>query len=180
MKQFEETKTEENLRSAFSAEAQASIKYKFFAEKAREDGYAQIAAIFDEISHNEEEHAKVWYKLLNNNSIGNTKENLKIAISAEQYEWTIMYKKFAEEAKLDGFQSLSKLFENVADIESDHDYCYQILLDNMEHGKVFYRSEGAKWICRNCGYLNIGKEAPLSCPVCNYHQCYYEIKQENY
>lgn len=180
MNRFEGTKTEENLRNALAGEAQASVKYLFFGEKAREDGYEQIGAIFDETSHNEEEHAKIWYKLLNNGRISDTEDNLKASIGGELYEWTNMYKKFADDARKDGFDSVAKLFEEVAVIESIHETRYQKLLDNIEDGTVFTKEGGAKWQCRNCGFVYIGKEAPLVCPVCGYPQAFYQVKCENY
>lgn len=180
MNRFEETKTEENLRNALAGESQAAAKYTFFAEKAREDGYEQIGAIFDETAHNEEEHAKIWYKLLNNGKIASTEENLKTAIAGERYEWTNMYKKFAEEAKKDGFDSVAKLFEEVGGIEAIHEARYQQLLDNIEDGFVFMKEGGAKWQCRNCGYVYVGKEAPAICPVCGYPQAFYQVKCDNY
>ena len=93
------TKTEQNLMTAFAGESQARNKYTYFASKARKDGYEQIAAIFEETANNEKEHAKIWFKLLNGGEISGTEENLKSAAEGENYEWTDMYKNFAETAK---------------------------------------------------------------------------------
>jgi len=180
MNRFEGTKTEENLRNAFSAESQAAIKYTFFAESARIDGYEQIGNIFDDTAHNEQEHGRIWYKLLNNSRIGDTEDNLKLAIAAERYEWTNMYKKFADEAKKDGFDSVAKLFDEVGTIEAIHEARFQKLLDNIEDGTVFTKEGGVKWQCINCGFVYVGKEAPLVCPVCAYPQGFYQVKCENY
>ena len=72
------TKTEANLQAAFAGESMARNKYTYFASKAKKDGYVQIAAIFEETAANEKEHAKMWFKLLND-GIGSTVENLKAA-----------------------------------------------------------------------------------------------------
>ena len=96
------TKTEQNLMTAFAGESQARNKYTYFASKARKDGYEQIAAIFEETANNEKEHAKIWFKLLNGGEISGTEENLKSAAEGENYEWTDMYKNFAETAKEEG------------------------------------------------------------------------------
>ena len=68
------TKTEENLRTAFSGESQARNKYTYFASKAKKDGFEQIADLFLKTAANEKEHAKMWFKELN--GIGTTAENL--------------------------------------------------------------------------------------------------------
>ena len=80
------TKTEQNLRAAFSGESEARNKYTFFASKAKKEGYEQIAALFLKTADNEKEHAKLWFKELN--GIGDTAENLLNAAEGENYEWT--------------------------------------------------------------------------------------------
>ena len=95
MTDFKNSKTYENLKTAFAGESQARVKYQFYASRAKKDGYEQIAEIFNETSDNEKEHAKIWYKLLND-GVGDTKENLKLAIEGEDYEYTEMYKEFAK------------------------------------------------------------------------------------
>ena len=98
MKELKGTKTEKNLQEAFAGECMARTKYTFFASKAKKDGFEQIAAIFEETAHNEKEHAELWYKYLHGGEIGNTSENLKIAAEGENYEWTDMYERMAEDA----------------------------------------------------------------------------------
>ena len=114
------TKTEANLMTAFAGESQARNKYTYFASKAKKDGYVQIAAIFEETANNEKEHAKMWYKLLND-GIGSTVDNLKEAAEGENYEWTDMYATFAREAREEGFDKIAELFEGVAAIEKEHE-----------------------------------------------------------
>ena len=177
---YKGTKTEENLKKAFAGESQARNKYTYFASKARKDGYEQIADIFEETAGNEKEHAKMWFKELNGGSIPDTVDNLKSAIDGENYEWTDMYKEFAETAREEGFEELAKKFELVADIEKSHEERYKKLLKNIEDKKVFSSDGEAIWVCRNCGHIVIGKEAPEVCPVCAHPQAYFEIKASNY
>ena len=125
------TKTEKNLLAAFAGESQAANKYGFFASQAKKDGYEQIANIFLETEKNERAHAKIWFKLLNGGQIKNTPENLKDAAAGENYEWTDMYKKFAEEADAEGFSEIADLFRKVAEIEKEHEQRYLALLDNI-------------------------------------------------
>lgn len=179
MKNLKGTKTEANLMAAFAGESQARNKYTYFASKAKKEGYVQIAKIFEETAANEKEHAKMWYKLLND-GIGSTIENLKEAANGENYEWTDMYAKFAKEAREEGFDHIAKLFEGVAAIEKEHEERYRKLLANIENEIVFSRENEVVWHCTNCGHLHIGKEAPEVCPVCAHPKAYFQIKAENY
>ncbi len=173
------SRTEANLMSAFAGESMATNKYTYFASKARKDGYEQIAAIFEETAGNEREHAKIWYKILHG-GIGDTLENLGHAAEGENYEWTDMYDRFAKEAKEEGFDAIAGLFEKVAAIEKQHEERYRKLIQNIEQGIVFSRDGDTIWICRNCGHVVIGKQAPQVCPVCGHPQSFFEIKADNY
>jgi rubrerythrin len=179
MAEIKGTKTEKNLNAAFSGESQARVKYQFYASKAKKDGYEQIAAIFQETSDNEKEHAKIWYKLLHD-GVADTMTNLKDAADGENYEYTDMYKKFAEDAREEGFNEIAELFEKVGEIEKHHEERYRKLIENIEKGMVFKGDGVTVWKCRNCGYIHIGDSAPELCPVCNHPQSYFEIQAENY
>ncbi len=174
------SKTEKNLMTAFAGESQARNKYTYYASKAKKEGYEQIASIFLETADNEKEHAKLWFKLLHNNDIPTTLENLKDAAYGENYEWTDMYDEFAKVAKEEGFSRIAYLFEAVGKIEKEHEERYKKLIENMEEGLVFSKDGDRIWKCRNCGHICIGKEAPAVCPVCNHPQAFFEIKAENY
>lgn len=172
------TKTEANLRAAFSGESEARNKYTYFASVAKKEGYEQLAEIFLKTAENEKEHAKLWFKELK--GIGNTAENLKNAAAGENYEWTDMYATFAKEAEEEGFTALAAKFRAVGAIEKSHEERYLVLLNNVEMQKVFEKSEEVMWECRNCGHLVIGKKAPQVCPVCAHPQSFFEVRKENY
>ncbi len=176
---LEGTKTQANLMAAFAGECQARTKYTYFARKAKKDGFVQIANLFMETAENEKEHAKIWFKLLND-GIKDTATNLKEAAAGENYEWTDMYAEFAKDAREEGFAHIAYLFEEVAKIEKEHEERYLKLLENVEGGLVFSRDEEKIWKCSNCGHIVIGKEAPEVCPVCSHPRAYFEIKAENY
>ena len=173
------TKTEKNLMEAFAGESQARNKYTYFASKAKKEGYEQIAAFFLETADNEKEHAKIWFKLLND-GIGPTIENLKAAAAGENEEWTEMYARMAKEAKEEGFDDIAFLFSNVAKIEKEHEERYLALLKNIEDGTVFKKNQKVVWICRNCGHIVDASEAPLKCPVCDHPQAYFQLRVINY
>lgn len=172
------SKTEKNLLSAFAGESQARNKYTYFSSAAKKEGYEQISEIFQLTADNEKEHAKIWFKLLN--GIGNTSENLKAAAGGENYEWTEMYKQFAEEAKQEGFTDIARLFSMVAEIEKHHEERYLELLKNIEENKAFKKDEKKTWICRNCGYIFVGESAPEKCPVCSHPKAYFELESKNW
>lgn len=174
------SKTEKNLMDAFAGESMARNKYTYFASKARKDGFEQIAAIFEETAGNEKEHAKLWYKYLNGGEISGTIDNLNAAAAGENYEWTDMYERMALEAEAEGFTEIAKKFRMVGEIEKAHEERYRKLLENIESKLVFSNDGECIWICRNCGHVVIGKEAPLVCPVCNHPQSFFERKANNY
>ena len=174
------SKTEKNLMEAFAGESQARNKYTYYASKAKKEGYEQIADLFLETADNEKEHAKLWFKLLHDNDVPSTIENLKDAASGENFEWTNMYERMAKEAREEGFERIAFLFEEVAKIEKEHEARYLKLLENVENGLVFSKDAEKIWKCRNCGHIVIGKSAPEICPVCAHPKAYFEIKAENY
>lgn len=165
---------------AFAGESQARNKYTYYASKAKKEGYQQIAALFEETANNEKEHAKIWFKLLNGGNVPDTLENLADAAAGENFEWTDMYSRMAKEADEEGFNDIAALFRMVGDIEKHHEERYRKLLSNIEKGIVFSREGDTIWVCRNCGHVVIGKNAPEVCPVCDHAQSYFEMKAENY
>ena len=172
------TKTEENLRTAFSGESQARNKYTYFASKAKKDGFEQIADLFLKTADNEKEHAKMWFKELA--GIGDTKENLAAAAEGENYEWTDMYAGFAKTAEEEGFPEIAAKFRLVAAIEKTHEERYRKLLNNIQMKQVFEKGEMTMWECRICGHIVVGNAAPDVCPVCHYAQSFFEVRKTNY
>ncbi len=172
------SKTEANLWKAFAGESMARNKYTYFASAAKKAGYEQIAAFFTATADNEKEHAKIWFKELG--GIGDVAANLRAAAAGENDEWTSMYKEMAETAREEGFDRLAGLFEGVAAIEKEHEERYLRLLANLEGDLVFKAEEETVWICRNCGHIHVGKEAPEVCPVCAHPKAYFERRAVNY
>ena len=173
------SQTYDNLMSAFAGESQARNKYTYYAEKARQDGYEQMAEIFEETAKNEMAHAKLWFELIKD-GIGETKVNLEDAAAGENFEWTSMYADYAAKAKEEGFTQIAALFELVGKIEKEHEERFRKLISNIEGVAVFSKDGDAVWICSNCGFIKIGKEAPSVCPVCQKPRGYFKEKCENY
>ena len=174
------TKTEANLMEAFAGESQARNKYTYYASQAKKEGYNQIADLFIETANNEKEHAKLWFKLLHDDAIPSTVENLKDAAAGENYEHTDMYKRMAEEAKEEGFTKIAYLFEAVGKIEKDHEERYRKLFANIKDGVVFEKDNAIVWECGNCGFAYEGKNAVEVCPVCAHPKSFFFEKPKNY
>jgi rubrerythrin len=179
MGELKGTKTEANLKAAFSGESQARNKYTYYASKAKKEGYEQISELFLETANNEKEHAKIWFKLLHD-GMPDTNANLLDAAEGEYYEWTDMYANFAKEAKEEGFKKIAMLFEGVAKIEKEHEERYRKLLANVEEGLVFSKDGDTIWQCSNCGHIHVGKKALEKCPICDHPQAYFKILAKNY
>ena len=185
------TQTEKNLLTSFAGESQARMRYTYFAEKAKEEGFEQIAAIFMETAEQEREHAKRMFKHLEGGMveinacypagvIGTTAENLKAAAEGEHEEWSLDYPKFAETAAEEGFPAIAATFKNIAKVEAEHERRYLKLLSRLSDGDFFHRDGKIWWQCRNCGYIVEAQDAPKTCPACLFPQAYFEPMKENY
>ncbi|MDR2313737.1 MAG: rubrerythrin family protein [Spirochaetaceae bacterium] len=178
--ELKNSKTWQNLQSAFAGESQAHTKYLYYASKAEKEGYVQIGALFRETALNEKEHAKIWFKHLHGEGVPAPTENLKDAAAGENYEWTSMYADFAKTAREEGFAAIAAEMEGVAKIEKEHEERYKKLLANIDGGLVFSRDGDEVWQCSNCGHIVIGKKAPELCPVCRHPKAYFQIRAQNY
>ncbi len=179
MPELKGTQTEQNLRTAFAGESQARNKYDYFASLAKKEGYEQIAAIFQETALNEKEHAKLWFKALGEHG-KSTYENLVTAAAGENEEWTVMYREFADTARLEGFPELAEQFLGVAKVEQAHEERYKTLALAVKNDTVFKKDELVAWKCRNCGNIVIAKDAPKECDVCKHPQAHFEVLAKNY
>ena len=183
--------TEKNLLTAFAGESQARNRYTYFASQAKKDGYEQIRAVFEETANQEKEHAKREFKFLEGGEveiaaafpsgvIGSTLENLKAAAAGEHYETTEMYPEFAQVAEKEGFDEIAEVFRNIAVAEKRHEERYVALAKNIQEGRIFKRENPVRWVCRNCGYVHEGCEAPEICPACAHPQAHFELEATNY
>ena len=177
---FENSQTKKNLEAAFAGESQAATKYGYYASQAKKEGYVGISEIFAETSGNEKEHAKLWFKYLHGGAVPTTAENLADAAAGENYEWTDMYKSFAETARAEGFDEIAAKMDGVAAVEKAHEERYNKLLERLNNGTVFKREDVVVWKCQNCGHLHVGAEAPEICPVCAHPKAYFVERVVNY
>jgi len=198
MKSLKGTKTAENLLKAFAGEGQARNRYTYYASVADKEGYKQIRNIFLETADHEKEHAKRFFKYLEEGfgdelpamvtiteasypvAMGNTLDNLKAAAAGEHEEWHDLYAKFAETAEEEGFPEIAHTFRMVSVSEKMHEQRYLKLAENIETGKVFKRDGKVLWKCGNCGYIHEGPEPPEKCPACAHPKAYFELFVEAY
>lgn len=182
--ELKDSKTMKNLETALAGEAQARIKYEWFSSVAKKAGFEQMSAIFNETSGNEKEHAQLWFKAISTGKVTGSMPDietcLNMAADGENYEWTEMYKGFAETAHEEGFEEIAVHFEMVAEIEKRHEDRYRTLLANMKEAAIFEKPHEVAWICRNCGHIHTGKNAPEVCPVCNHAKAYFEVYAANF
>ena len=194
MKSLKGTKTAENLMKAFAGESQARNKYTWFASQAKKEGFVQISNIFTETADNEKEHAKRFFKTLNESmpnevieitatfpvGLGDTKANLIAAAAGEHEEWELLYPEFANVADEEGFHDIATMFRNIAKVEAHHEARYRKLLENIESNSVFTKDQSILWKCLNCGFIYEGDTAPKLCPACIHPQDHFEVLAENY
>jgi len=194
MKSLKGTKTAENLMKAFAGECQARTRYTYYASVAKKEGYVQISNIFTETAENEKEHAKRFFKFLNEDmpgemveinasypvALGDTKANLAAAANGENEEWADLYPEFAKVAEEEGFPAVAVAFRKIAEVEKHHEERYRKLLENIENEKVFKKDSVVQWKCNNCGYIFTGEAAHEKCPACLHPKSYFEVLADNF
>jgi rubrerythrin len=192
-------KTLENLSKAFIGESQARNRYTYYAKVAQKEGYEQIGAIFLETAEQEKIHAKREFEHIQElkkkmgdtanvvkveaeapNVYDTTVENLKAAIAGENYEYTQMYPEFARVAKEEGLDKIAHRLLSIARAEEHHEERYKKLLANLVDGTVFAKAKEVVWVCRECGYIHVGKTPPEMCPSCDHPRAFYQVQCENY
>lgn len=185
------TLTERNLLTSFAGESQARMRYTYFAQKAQDEGFEQIAAIFAETAEQERMHAQRMFSYLEGGMvkieaafpagvISTTLENLKAAAAGEHEEAFELYPIFAETAEKEGFPEIAIMYRCIIVAEQAHEQRYKKLMMNIEKEKVFKRNEERVWQCRKCGYIHTGAEAPKQCPACLHPQGYFQLKEDNF
>lgn len=191
MVKFKESRTAHNLLASFAAEAQARTRYNFFARRAEEDGYIQIASIFDKTASQEYEHAHRFFKFFNGGELeiqwpypaGVTKDTLANLLSAadlEQYVHSIMYRQFADIAVEEGYQRAADTLDAISVAERQHEKMFRELAANIAGDRIFKKKQEHIWQCTSCGYTHKGVEPPDKCPACVKPTGYFELLGENW
>ena len=184
---FSKSETKKNLLRAFAGESQARNRYTFGASLARKENLYVVEAVFNFTAGQEKEHAELFYDQLKefagekieidgtypidiSDSIVSL---LKSAHSNEYEEYEEVYKDFARVAEEEGFQSISGLFSNIAEIEKTHGDRFLRFAKLLEEDKLFVSDVKTKWMCLNCGFIYEGLSVPPQCPVCHHDRGYF-------
>jgi rubrerythrin len=153
--------TKENLKSAFSGESQAHMKYVLFADKAEEEKFGNIARLFRAIAFAERVHASNHLNALN--GINLTMYNLDIAFDGETFEVNEMYPAYKAVAELQDEKKAVKSMHYALEAEKIHAALYGEAKEAVKSGKDL--KVGEINICPVCGHTVVGK-APERCPIC--------------
>jgi rubrerythrin len=152
--------TLDNLKEAFAGESQANQKYRAFAKKAEQDGFANIARLFRTTAEAERIHAEGHLKA--QDGVGTTAENLQAAIAGETFETEEMYPPMLELADVEGHKA-KRMFGYAVEAEAVHAKLYKLALEAVQQGKDL--TEVEFYLCPVCGYIEFGKPT-ADCPVC--------------
>ncbi len=154
-------RTKQNLYTAFVGEAKAYFRLLAYAEKAEEEGFPQIAALFRAVAEAERVHATRNLRLLGEVVVKDTETNLKASFEREEKASGVFYPQFIKEAEEEGDRQAAISFSHARDVEEEHAALYKRALQHLvaETAPKYY-------VCQVCGYIAEG-EPPERCPVCN-------------
>lgn len=188
-------KTLENLAKAFIGESQARNRYTMYAEIAHAEGFEEVAANFELTAAQEAQHAKLLMKTMielkggevadavpvgaveSPIAVGDTAANLAAAAAGEKFEYSEMYMNFAKDAEEEGLGGVAARLKTIAKAEENHEANYLAFLERVTAGEVFKGTTEAIWVCRHCGFIHQGLQAPGVCPLCGKPQAFFERKK---
>ena len=165
------TKTIENMQSAYKGEKTATAKYEAFSKKAEEEGYHNIALLYNAVSAAENIHA-INHKAVIEDAgatvpvitpeytVKTTKENLADDINGEAYEAKIMYPDFLKTAEIADNQIAFLSLTYAMKTELKHKYFFEQALGDINSNTL--NSLPSKYfVCPACG--NTYSTAPKHC-----------------
>lgn len=167
--------TEGNLRSAYAGESQAHMRYMIYAERAKANGFPNVARLFTAIAFAEQVHANNHYRNIASKGDAltvsaavfgtrNTSEDLQAGIDGETFEINEMYPTYLEVAKFQGEKGAETSFRYAWEAEKIHAEMYKNAKKAVDQGKDI--KLGPMQICTVCGHTVEG-DAPDKCPICN-------------
>lgn len=177
--EFSQSRTFKNLQDAFEGELKTSTLYEIYGLRARQEGFIQISDVYNIVSGFEREHAKVWYRLIHENNLPSTFQNLTESALIEDKRSNVTYREYGNIAREEGFTAIGALFDGVANIELNQNVIFQNFASNMQANEVFCKTEEVLWICINCGNIMGRTCAPEICPICSFPQGYYQVYDSN-
>ncbi|RDU24719.1 rubrerythrin family protein [Anaerosacchariphilus polymeriproducens] len=173
---FQESKTFQNLKTAYDFQLKSASEYAIFSGKARSEILIEISHTFHNIAGNEVVIAQRLRKIILSKD-PSTSENLMQARD-EEFLATSMYRDFAKTAKEEGFDNIASLFNGIGNVKLNHNLIFQNLATEMSNNELFCKSKQNLWICLACGNIISGLCAPDVCPICLYPQGFYQALPE--
>lgn len=164
-------KTIENMQSAYLGEKTATAKYEAFSKKATEEGYQNIALLYNAVSVAESIHATNHKAVIEDAGsnvpiiipvykVKTTKENLNDDINGEAYEAKKMYPDFLKTAEIAGNQIAFLSLTYAMKTEQKHKYFFEQALGDIKSNTL--NSLPPKYyVCPVCG--NTYTTAPKHC-----------------
>jgi rubrerythrin len=171
---FQQSKTYQNLQSAFEFETQSKALYDIFSVRADQEVLLGISFSFDTLSRNDRFIAERLRSIING-GVFTTEQNLMEASENELYAGNTMYREFSRVATEEGYGDIASLFNGIANIKLNHNFTLQTYLSDIQNNTLFCKDEARLWICLGCGNILSGLCAPEICPICGYPQGYYEL-----
>ena len=177
---LEKTTTVANLLAAYEGESNAHSKYILFAVKADAEGWHGAASLFRAAARAEEihatNHARVLRQLgveakceIHPAEVKSTLENLRAALTGEQYEIDTMYPGFIAESSASDVPIAKRSFTWAMEAEKTHARLYAEAIELV--GKEVRDSWAATshdfYVCAACGYTTMTAQEQSRCPVCN-------------
>ena len=187
---FQQTKTFADLARSFAGESQAGMRYQLIAKQATAEEYPVLADIVRTIAKNETNHAKSFFDMLIQKAgscdnipldagypfrFGTLEQNFGFAAEDERAEHAEVYPAFAADARAEGFEDAAALFERVAGVEREHEIVFRFLQQSLKEGALYKRDKPTIWICGECGYRAVTREAWKVCPLCKAKQGFAEF-----
>lgn len=172
---FQDSKTYQNLLTAYDNELMSSASYLIYSDIARNAGYMEISNIYDVTAKNNKEHARIWLRRINEGKLPSLPEALRESIQNEFQMSSEMYQNFTTIAREEGYNDIAALFSGVANIGYYHSSQFQEILENVENDQFFCKPQDRLWICMQCGNIMSGECAPEICPVCAFPQGFYKL-----
>lgn len=153
--------TIENIKAAFAGESQANRKYSVFSEKAKAEGFNNVAKLFLAASEAEAIHAKRL--LFVADFVGTTEENLAASVDGETKEYEEMYPSFIKTANDENKSEAVRIFTHAMKAEEVHAGLYKKAADAIKNGKDVEVT--AIFLCPVCGNVTLDS-VPDICPIC--------------
>jgi len=154
------TTTEINLMEAFAKESEANRKYLAFAKKAEQEGFHNVARLFQTAAEAETIHALGHLNAMD--AVKSTADNLRAAIEDETYKFAEMYPPMLQRAEEEN-HTAKRAFSWVTKAEAVQAHLYKLALEAVAHGKDL--AETKFFLCPICGYIETG-DLSGACPVC--------------